>query len=657
MYIRVKLLNGFRESLTYSVPNDWRTDNLVGSIVEVPLQKRTEAAYVEEAFKNLTDADTYTIRAATSQEIVPSDPHYLSFIQKLSSYHVVDKFHFFKRIRHFLQEREQEVPQPNSVSELENVGNILTSEQQEIVQALIPQITAGNYYPSLLHGVTGSGKTEIYKKLILHAWELKKSSLLLLPEVSLAVQFSSLLKKQLPAHIPLYSFHSAVSVKEKKALWQRLLANQPVVIIGVHLPLLLPLPHLGLIIVDEEHDVGYQEKKHPKVNTKEAAFLRAQISSIPIVAGSATPSIASLYNVKQRGWHFFKLKKRFAGEFPVIKVVKLTDKKPRKNFWISKELEEALAVQLDKKEQTIIFLNRRGYSFFIQCKDCGFIPHCIQCSVSLTLHNNDRLRCHYCSFTEAMPASCASCKAGASSLLKKGIGTQQVVSILEKLFPQARIARADLDTTVNKKKWMETIKDFEAGTIDILVGTQTITKGYHFPQVTLVGILWADINLSLPFYNAAEITLQQLIQVAGRAGRQSHESRVIVQTMIDHPLYEYLNECDYEFFYACEIEKRTLVNYPPCVRFAEIELRHAIEAVVAQEAQELAQNLKSMVQKKHLGVIVLGPSQPPVHMIKNVCMRKIYLKGQNMADIIDLYRHVDKVLYSSIVFFTPNPLS
>ena len=383
--------------------------------------------------------------------------------------------------------------------------------------------------------------------------EYKKSSLLLLPEVSLAAQFARLLKGQLPSNIPLYSFHSATSVKEKKELWQKLLHNQPVVIVGVHMPLLLPLPHLGLIIIDEEHEVGFQEKKHPKIHTKEAAFLRAQISSIPIIAGSATPSITSLYNVEHKGWHYFELKKRFAGDFPKITVVKLTEQKGRKNFWISAELDAALAQQLAKKEQTIVFLNRRGYSFFMQCKECGFIPHCVQCSVSLTLHNKahqdaqsasikgdpsnshstanrsgnsragaahlltnrstvDCLLCHYCAYTSPVPQSCSSCKAGASSLLKKGIGTQQVVTVLEKLFPQARIARADLDSTLNKKKWIQTIKDFEAGAIDILVGTQTITKGYHFPRVTLVGILWADINLSLPFYNAAEVTLQQLIR-------------------------------------------------------------------------------------------------------------------------------------------------
>lgn len=662
MYIRVKLLNGFRESLTYTVPSSWRMDNLVGSIVEVPLQKRTEAAFVEAAFNELTDSTTYAIRPATSQGIVPSDPHYLPFIQKLASYHAIDKLAFFKRIRHFLQEKAHDYPEFSPVLESAQKETKLTQEQQVVVDAIVPAVVKGEYYPALLHGVTGSGKTEIYKKLIMQAVQLNKSSLLLLPEVSLAVQFSSLLREQLPATIPLYSFHSATSIKEKRELWHRLLTNQPVVIIGVHLPVLLPLPDLGLIIVDEEHEVGFQEKKHPKVHTKDAAFLRAQISSIPILAGSATPSIASLYNVRHKGWHFFQLKKRFAGEFPQVSVVKLTDVKPtgkpRKHFWISSELEEALAAQLTKKEQTIIFLNRRGYSFFIQCKGCGFIPHCVQCSVSLTHHSSklqERLVCHYCAFSTEVPQACSSCKS--DTLLKKGIGTQQVVTILEKLFPQARIARADLDTTINKKKWMQTIKDFETGAIDILVGTQTITKGYHFPHVTLVGILWADIHLSLPVYNAAEVTLQQLIQVAGRAGRQSHESKVIVQTMLDHPIYEYLDECEYDNFYESEMAKRALVNYPPCVRFAQIELRHALEATVVEEANLMAHYLIKVIQKKHMNVIILGPSQPPVHMIKNVCMRKIYLKAQTMADLIEAYRYIDKTFYQSAIFFTPNPLA
>lgn len=315
--------------------------------------------------------------------------------------------------------------------------------------------------------------------------------LLSLPEVSLALEFEQRLRKEFSETIPLFSFHSATSAKNKKIVWQQLLDGKPVVIIGVHLPVLMPIANLGLIIIDEEHEVGYQEKKHPKINTKEAALWRAKIAQIPILLGSATPSLATLYNVKTRGWDIFHLHQRFAGSFPQIKTVSLLEKKERrKNFWITQELSQALTTCLQKKEQAIIFLNRRGFSFFVQCKNCSFVFSCLNCSVSLTLHKDNLLICHYCGISCAQPTVCTQCKASADSLLKKGIGTQQVVSILQSLFPYARIGRADLDATSKKKHWQQTMADFSQGKLDILVGTQTITKGYHFPNVTLVGIIW-----------------------------------------------------------------------------------------------------------------------------------------------------------------------
>ncbi|MBA2306588.1 primosomal protein N' [Candidatus Dependentiae bacterium] len=654
MYVRIKLLNGFKESLIYTIPDTWDTQNLTGTLIKVPLQKRTEIGIVEEVFTTLDSTITYTIRAAHSRQVIPSDPHYFSFIQKLSSYYAIDRLQLLKKIRHFLTEKEPDSEPCGEHIPLEAEDVPLTDEQQAIVSAILPFIERGTYYPALLNGVTGSGKTEIYKKLIQCAWTKGKSSLFLLPEVSLAMQFTRILKKQLPPDIPLYSFHSATSNKEKKALWTHLTHDKPAVIIGVHLPILLPIPALGLIIIDEEHETGYQEKKHPKIHTKEAALIRAQLSNIPLIAGSATPSLSSLYNVAQKKWSMFELKKRFAGAFPRITLVKLSDKNYRPHFWISNQLKEALLQQLERKEQTIIFLNRRGYSFFIQCKECGFIPHCTNCSVSLTYHTGEELICHYCSFSSAIK-DCPTCKK--SSFLKKGIGTQQVVTILEKLLPQARIGRADLDTTINKKKWAQTMTDFQEGALDIIVGTQTITKGYHFPRVTLVGIIWADIHLGLPFYNASEVALQQLIQVAGRAGRQSEDSRVIVQTMLDHPLYAYLDEQRYRAFYDYEIKNRQLVGYPPCMRFAEIELKHEDETRLEQEASAIASSLRKMSKTAKSTLTILGPSQPPVHMIKKVFSRKIYIKGQTIAEILALYGTIKKSKYTSAIFFTPNPLS
>jgi primosomal protein N' (replication factor Y) len=655
MYISVKLLNGFKESLTYKIPDEWARKDLVGTLIQVPLQQRHEFAFVEKCFNHLESSVTYTIREAAAADLLPVDPHYLAFVTKLSSYYALDKLSFMRRLIRFMKEKEQASSfSPSEYTEALQMMT-LTDEQESIVKTLAQKISQGVYYPSLLHGVTGSGKTEVYKKLIEHAWGEGKGTLLLFPEVSLAVQFTHLLKKHLSSSVLIYSFHSATSSSEKRALWSHLKAQKPAVILGVHQPVLLPLPHLGLIIIDEEHDTGYQEKRHPRIHTKEAALLRAQCASIPLLAGSATPSVSSLYNVQHKGWHLFTLKNRFAGSFPKIEVVKLTAQKPRKFFFVSTELENALKKQLEKKEQTIIFLNRRGYSFFIQCTSCGTVPHCINCDVSLTLHQDEILRCHYCSYSITAPTSCSACKT--CSFLKKGIGTQQVVTILEKLFPQARIARADLDTTINKKKWIETIESFEAGDIDILVGTQTITKGYHFPKVTLVGILWADINLSIPMYNAAEITLQQLIQVAGRAGRQSAESTVIVQTFIDHPIFCYLNEQDYGEYYTYEIEKRREVMYPPCVRFAEIECKHIDESVVEDEARTIAQHLAKAATDQKKKIIILGPTTPPVGKIKKVYSQKIYVKGESIETIIRIYRTLKPTAYKSSLFFTPNPMS
>ena len=531
----------------------------------------------------------------------------------------------------------------------------LTDEQQKICAGIMPHIITPQFTPTLIHGVTGSGKTEIYKRLIQQAIAQRKTVLLLLPEVTLALQFANLMKAQLNADIQIFSFHSGCTGKEKTDLWKALLRQEPLLIIGVHLPILLPIANLGLIIVDEEHDPGYQEKKHPKINTKEAAIWRAKLANIPIVLGSATPSITSLHNAKTKGWLFFELKKRFAGSFPTIKTVFLSDKKLRRNFWISQELENQLKACLKRKEQAIIFLNRRGYSFFVQCKACSFIFECKRCSVSLTLHEHNELACHYCDYRTTLPDACTQCRAPEKEFLKKGIGTQQVVSILEKMLPYARIARADMDTTVKKNTWQETVENFKNGAIDILVGTQTITKGYHFPNVTLVGVLWADLNLHFPIYNASETTLQQLIQVAGRAGRQRDSSTVIVQSMSDHRIFEFINEVDYPRFYEAEIETRTMVGYPPCKRLVEIEMKHNNVTLLEREADRLMRELRMHQSSITANIIILGPAKPPVHKIKNTHSRKIYLKAENHNDLVRLFQKIDQNSYRSALFFTPNP--
>lgn len=658
MFIQVKLLNGFKQFLTYQVPVEWPAIPLQGLLVRVPLKEKLVPALVIKQMNTLNEPTSFTIKPAHSIEQLPDDEHYQTFIAQLAHYYQIEKSIFIRRIYHFIENHDpEEVPilahQPEKTHQI----TLLTDEQQAVVDFMSPAITTSSYCPTLLHGVTGSGKTEIYKRLITHAHTQHKTTILLLPEVTLAIQFEAIMRTQLPNTITIMPFHSATTTKQKQALWHALLHKQSILIIGVHLPILLPIVNLGLIIVDEEHEVGYQEKKHPKINSKEAALMRAKLANVPILLGSATPSIASLYNVEHKGWHFFQLKKRFTGAFPVVKTVLLPDKKQRRSFWISQELETSIKNRLAKKEQTILFLNRRGFSFFVQCKECSYVFECRNCSVSLTLHENDLLACHYCGITKYLPSACPTCKAANTEFIKKGVGTQQLVTILKKLFPHARIERADLEVTARKKIWQQLITDMHNGTIDILVGTQTITKGFHFPHVTLVGIIWADLNLHFPIFNAAETTLQQLIQVAGRAGRQRMESQVIVQTMIDHPIFSYLNEIDYPQFYQYEIESRQLVHYPPFIRLAQIELKHHRMDILEKEAMALVNWLIATAAAKKYDITILGPAKPPVYKINKLEARTIYLKCATIGPILQLYSQITHYCYKSSLYFTPNPTS
>lgn len=650
MYVIVKLLNGCPQDLTYSVPERWRDNDLQGALVTVPLMKRLEPARVTTVLTTLPPV-SYHIKDIHAYDPVLNDPLYKKFIANLSAYYALDSAVLYRRLQAFFKQKETEnILLPPTIDK--PLSHTLTQEQQAVVDGIVPFIEQPSYQPCVIHGVTGSGKTEVYQSLMSAAHASGKAVIFLVPEVSLAVRFEQFFRGRFT--VPIFGFHSATSAPEKKQLWQALRAQRPLAVIGVHLPTMLPIPHLGLIIIDEEHEIGYQEKKHPRINSKEAALLRAHLHGIPVVLGSATPSISTLYNVQKRGWKLFTIRTRFAGAFPQVSIVKLKQlsKERRHSFWISKQLEVAIAQRLSKKEQVIIFLNRRGHSFFMQCEGCGFIFRCVNCSVTLTFHQEEKLCCHYCGFNRAPPTICSACSS--TKFLKKGIGTQQIVTVLQRLFGHARIGRADLDTTINKKKWQQTINSFYNRELDILVGTQTITKGYHFPQVTLVGILWADMHLSIPTYNAGEATLQQLIQVAGRAGRQHPESSVIVQTMLDHTLLEYVDEAKYLDFYEYELALRSQMHYPPVARFAEIELRHEDEQVVHQESLASAIFLRDMHHDK---VRILGPAQPPVHKIKNIYVRKIYLKGNAMRDLINLYKQLEALALQSGVIFTPNPLS
>lgn len=670
MLISVSLLKGYSEPLTYAIPDSWDTTHLVGSIVRVPFRNYEAPALVIKLIDTSPDNYAFNIREALAQEPLPHDPLYRTFIAQLARYYRIEELFFIKRMRLMLDEHPEKEELASLPADLlanldatptpldgpdARTAPVLTREQQLIVNAIAPTIGAGTYTPNVIHGVTGSGKTEIYKQLIISAHAHKKTTFFLLPEVSLALRFEELLRTTLPESISVLGFHSATTRKNRHRVWSMLSQQQPFVLVGVHLPVTLPCANLGLIIIDEEHETGYQEKKHPKIHTKEAALMRAQLYKIPIVLGSATPSLTTLHNVHTKNWKLFELTKRFAGTFPTLQHVLLTDKRQRRSFWISTALEQAIKDRLLKREQVIIFLNRRGFSLFVQCKACSFTFMCPNCSVSLTLHGTNRLTCHYCGLHQTLPPTCPQCSEKEDQFLKKGIGTQQVVTVLQKLFPMATIGRADLDASSRKTAWKQTLSDFETGTIDIMVGTQTITKGFHFPRVTLVGIIWADLSLNFPVYNATEVALQQIIQVAGRAGRASISGHVIVQSMIDHPIFAYTREETYKQFYNHEMTARNMAGYPPFMRLAELEIKHAREDIVERDAHSLAQKLMSQKRVLGLEVFILGPAKPPVHKIQRVHARKIYLKSPSYNDIHKLLDSITTKHHASSILFSPNP--
>ncbi len=650
MYINVTLFGGLQQPLTYRIPDSLTDQITVGCLVRVPVRNSSRAALVV-SFSQKPRVE-YEIKDIQGLEPVPNDPEFQPYLAKLASYYRVDPTRFIWRMKQFLGQKQtaKDIAVTSAVPIAHEFN--LTPEQQNIFSAISPALLANQFTPHVIHGVTGSGKTMVYRALIEQVLAQGKNAVLLLPEVMMAVAFEHTFKQWFSAE-QVIGFHSASSVKEKKRLWQAMLHNKPTLIIGVHLPMLLPIPNLGLIVIDEEHETGFQEKRHPKINAKEAALLRAQQYQIPIILGSATPSMHTLHQVKTKSWPLHKLAQRYAGAFPSIRVIQLRDKKQRKNFWVTPELERAIADRLAKKEQAIIFINRRGFSFFVQCKECSFIFNCSNCSVSLTLHMNEQpvLRCHYCEYAQPGPACCGKCKS--TNLLNKGIGTQQVVTMLQKLFPVARIGRADLDSTAERKKWQQTVDAMTNYELDILVGTQMVTKGYHFPKVTLVGVLWADVNLSMPIFNAAETCLQQLIQVAGRAGRASVGSEVIIQSMIDHPIFNYLEETKYPEFYGAEIAQREILGYPPCKRFAELEIRNMNEAQLERDVQEIAEQLYAA--NKH-NIQILGPALPPVYKMNNWFVRKIYFKAPTINHIASLLATVDARNIRSRIFYTPNPV-
>lgn len=514
---------------------------------------------------------------------------------------------------------------------LENIKP-LSSVQQDAYNQIQFSFLKKNV--TLLHGVTSSGKTEIYIHLIRQALEQKKQVLYLLPEIALTVQIMQRLQHVFGNRLGIY--HSKYSDAERVEIWQKQLSRHPYdVILGARSAVLLPFQHLGLVIIDEEHETSYkQQDPAPRYHARSAAIVLAQMFGAKTLLGTATPSLESYHNAKTGKYGLVTLQERYKGiELPEIQIVDIQDLQRRKmmNGLFSPLLLAKTREALERGEQVILFQNRRGYAPMIECKQCGWVPHCQHCDVSLTFHRNfNQLTCHYCGFTYQVPTECPAC--GCKELRTKGYGTEKIEAEVQDIFPEARIARMDLDTTRSRQAYERIISDFSAGRTNILIGTQMVSKGLDFDKVSVVGILNADSMLNYPDFRAYEHAFMMMAQVSGRAGRKGKRGLVILQTKSPGlPILDQVVRNDYPAFYQSLIAERQQFHYPPYYRLVYVYLKHRQDALVESASIEMSSRLRQL-----FGARVLGPDKPAVAKVKSLSIRKLVLKcefGLNMADV------------------------
>ena len=523
---------------------------------------------------------------------------------------------------------QQEVGRLETVSQAVMSLNELNIHQQRAFDEIRASFRVKNV--CLLHGVTSSGKTEIYIHLIDEAIRQGKQVLYLLPEIALTTQITERLKRVFGSRLGIY--HSKFPDAERVEVWQKQLSHEPYdIILGVRSSLFLPFQRLGLVIVDEEHENTYkQQDPAPRYHARNAAIVLASMCGAKTLLGTATPSVESWYNATEGGkYALVELKERYKEiQLPEIIPVDIKElqRKKRMNGPFSPLLLQYVREALEQKEQVILFQNRRGFAPMIECHTCGWVPKCKNCDVSLTYHKGlNQLTCHYCGYTQPVPRQCPACEG--VDLRNRGFGTEKIEDDVKAIFPEARVARMDLDTTRTRAAYERIIHDFQQGRTDILIGTQMVSKGLDFDHVSVVGILNADSMMNYPDFRAYERAFQLMAQVAGRAGRKNKRGRVVLQTKsIDHPIIPQVMRNDFEGMVAGQLAERQLFRYPPYYRLVYVYLKHRNEQLLDVMAQTMAAKLRAV-----FGARVLGPDKPPVARIQTLFIRKIVLKIETNA--------------------------
>ena len=513
----------------------------------------------------------------------------------------------------------------------------LNPAQQAAFQQIHETIQAKRFQTFLLYGVTGSGKTEVYLTAIETTLAEGRGALLMVPEIALTPQMAGQFFSRFGDRVAI--LHSAFTDVERSEQWRRIRSGVASVVVGTRSGVFAPVHNLGLIVVDEEHDGSYKQEENPRYNGRDVAIVRAQGAGACVILGSATPSLESRYNAEKGKYTLLELPGRIeARPMPHVELIDMRQEflETRKQETFSRRLIEALGQRVESGEQTIVLLNRRGFSSFVACRACGERVECINCSLTLTYHKRDlRLLCHYCGYAEKVPSQCPKCSSEHIYFL--GIGSERVEEELHRAFPAARIARLDRDTVTGKRQYETILQDFREGNYDMLVGTQMIAKGHDIPNVTLVGVVAADMGLGMPDFRAAERTFQLLTQVAGRAGRGSLPGIVLVQTINpDHYAVRLAAAQDYQGFYEKELNFRRMMHYPPFSAMANVLVRSEKKEMAMRMSTELGYLLSPPPEKLR----VMGPAEAPVPRLKNEYRYQFLIKAASRKALNELLQKI-----------------
>lgn len=530
----------------------------------------------------------------------------------------------------------------NPINQVQEVYKqlVLNDEQQYIVDNIIEDYIHGIRSTYLIHGITGSGKTEVYMELMAHVIGQGKQVILLIPEIALTYQTVQRFHRRFGDRVSI--LNSRMSQGERYDQSLRAKNKEIDLVIGPRSALFTPFPDLGLIIIDEEHETSYKSETTPKYNSVDVARMRAQLTNSSVVLGSATPSLESYSRSMNGEYRLFTISKRAKEAIlPKVWIVDLREELKNKNKSIfSERLKALIADRLAKNEQIMLFLNRRGYAGFVSCRSCGHVMKCPHCDISLTSHYNGRLLCHYCGYDEALPKICPTC--GSKYIAAFGTGTQKVEELVKREFPEARVLRMDTDTTRKKGSYSRILSQFAAHKADILVGTQMIVKGHDFPMVTLVGIIAADLSLHVGDFRASERTFQLLCQAAGRAGRDALRGEVVIQTYNpEHFSIVTAAEGDYEGFYRQEMLYREMMDYPPAAHMLLVLISSKEEKRAEDASNLLGEAVKEMFINEKIEGQLIGPAAAVLSKVKDYYRRVLYIKHKDYSTLIHIKNYLE----------------